>query len=99
VIIFEKGYDEALDYHVDWSAWLAGADPEADDTIATSTWTVDPGLTAGFDSYSQTTTFLWLSGGVAGSTYNVRNVVTTANGRTGERVFKVQAVLRKYTQP
>ena len=99
MVIFEKGYDENLPYFFDWSAWLAYADGSPSDTIATSTWTVDPGPSVGFDSFSQTTTFIWLSGGVFGSTYNVRNVITTTGGKTGERVFKLQVVQRKYTQP
>jgi len=90
VEIFEKGDSENLDYQIDWSAWLAT------DTLATSTWTVDAGLTVGFASRSQTTTTQWLSGGLAGTQYTVTNVVTTAAGRTAERSFLVLVVANRW---
>lgn len=88
--IFEKGDDEALDYQINWSTWLGT------DTLATSTWTVDAGLTAGFASRSQTTTTQWLSGGTVGRTYTLTNVVTTAAGRAAECSFRVLVVAQRF---
>jgi hypothetical protein len=74
-----------LDYSIDYTLWLAG------DTISSSAWTFDAGITGIPVSigspYAKATT--WLSGGTAGTTYNVTNTITTAAGRTEVVVFKV----------
>ena len=68
---------EVLDYQLDWSARLSG------DTITTSNWTVSPtGVTLADDTYTDTASTVWLSGGALGDSYKLRNVITTAAGRT-----------------
>lgn len=84
--LFQKDSSAVLDYGFDWSAWLGN------DTIDTSTWTVDTGIAVAADpapSHTNTTTTVWLSGGTAGQTYTVTNRVITAGGRTDERSFQV----------
>jgi hypothetical protein len=80
---FYKDPNANLDYQIDWSSWLGS------DTISSSAWTVQSGLTKGSDSKTDTTTTVWLSGGTAGQTYRVTNRVVTAGGRTDDRSFWV----------
>lgn len=82
---FTKDPDALLDYQVDWSAWLVDGD-----TIASSTWEVQSGLTLETDASSTTTATAWLSGGTAGATYRVTNRITTAAGLTDDRTLFIQ---------
>lgn len=82
---FTKDPNSVLDYQRDWSDWLA----TVDDTIATSTWIVPPGLTKGAESKTDTTATVWLSGGTVGTSYDVTNRITTAGGRTDDRTFRI----------
>lgn len=81
-----KDPDATLDYVIDWSAWLADSGL---DTITSSTWVVAAGLTQSSPSYTSTTAKVWLSGGVADTTYRVTNRILTAGGRTADRSFDV----------
>lgn len=75
-----KDPDAVLDYQIDWSAWLATGE-----TISSSDWVVQTGITENSASNTTTTATIWLSGGEAGVTYRVTNrIVTTAN-RTNDR--------------
>lgn len=76
-----KDPNAVLDYTLDWSDWLGT------DTIAASTWTVDAGLTKDSDSFTPTTTTVWLSGGTAGAVYEALNRIVTAGARTEDRVL------------
>lgn len=74
-------------FEVDWGTRIAG------DTISTSTWTVQTGLTKESSPPATNTTTVatvWLSGGTDGVHYTVTNRITTAAGRTLERSFVVQ---------
>lgn len=73
-----------LDYTFDWSDWLVGGD-----TISTSTWTAEDGITVDSNSKTSTTTTVWLSGGTAAESYRVVNHIVTAGGRTDERTLAV----------
>lgn len=84
---FEKDPAAVLDYSVDWSDWLNG------DTIQASEWTVPDGLTVeGVPGHTDTTTTIWLAGGVLGEMYTLINQITTSGGRTDERRVFVQMV-------
>jgi len=72
-----------LDYDLDWSAWLGT------DTISVSDWTVDSGLTSGAQSNTGAVATIWLQGGKAGETYNLKNTITTKGGRIQVRRFKI----------
>ena len=60
-------------YGFDWVSWMA-----AGDTIASSVWVVDSGLTNEADDNDTTQTSIKLSGGTDGTTYTVTNTITTA---------------------
>lgn len=78
---FTKDPDEVLDYVRDWTAILDG------DTIATSTWTPDTGITVASSSNTTTAATVWVSGGTLGQTYGIRNRITTAGGRTHDKTL------------
>lgn len=81
-----KDPNDVIDFQVTWATWLGT------DTIATSTWIVPTGITKDSDTNTTTTTTIWLSGGTAGTTYELVNRITTAAGRTRDFtcVIKVQ---------
>ena len=81
---FVKDPQDVLDYQIDWSDWLDT------DTISTSAWVVQTGLTKDSSSNTTTTATVWLSGGTNGNQYVLTNTITTANGRTVERSFIVK---------
>lgn len=83
-ISFKKDPGAVLDYVVDWSAWL----PDGD-TIDTSTFTVEDGITKASEAASDTTATVWLSGGEANQSYAVVNRITTLGGRTDERTITI----------
>ncbi len=72
-----------LDYGVDWSAWLGA------DTIESVAWSVPAGLTKTAESNTDTVAYVWLSGGTAGTTYQVVCRVTTTGGRTDDRTLEL----------
>jgi hypothetical protein len=84
VVSYKKDPDAVLDYLLDWSDWLVN------DTIATSTWSSDSGITVDSDSNTTTTTTVWLSGGTAGTDYIVTNHVVTAGAREDDRSIKIR---------
>lgn len=81
---FVKDPDAVLDYTGSWAAWLKG------DTILTSTWEVPTGITKDSDSHTSTETLIWLSGGTAGESYQLRNHITTAAGRADDRTITIK---------
>jgi hypothetical protein len=80
----DKDPDEVLDYSLNWSPRLDS------DTIATSTWVVPAGITKNSDTNTTTTTTIWLSSGVASTTYDILNRITTAGGRTMDQTVKLK---------
>ena len=77
-----------LDYTVDWTQWLGT------DTITSSAWAIDPGLTSSLPSNTTTQATIWLSGGTVGINYNVKNTITTAGGRTQAISFQLRVQKR-----
>lgn len=78
----KKDPSDALDYRRDWTAELDG------DPIASVTHSLSPDdndLTIDSESFTDTHTTVWLSGGVAGTTYTIGILVTTDGNRTYER--------------
>lgn len=76
--------DEKLDYHQDWSDWI-----EVGDELAISEWSILPnGLPVlsgeGLDVAAHLTTVM-VSGLTLGTSYQLRNTVTTVVGRIGQR--------------
>lgn len=73
----DKDPADVLDYQIDWSAALGA------DTIVASVWQA-PGYTINSNSFTGTTTTVWLAGGSPGAN-RITNRITTAGGRTIER--------------
>jgi hypothetical protein len=76
----QKAPGEIEDFTIDWSTRGLGSD-----TIDTSNWDVKPaGLSTISPSPSKTntTTTVWLSGGMSGVNYTITNTIVTAGGRT-----------------
>jgi hypothetical protein len=70
-----------LDYTIDWHEWLDT------DTIKSSTWEADAGITIDTTSGTTTTTTVWLSGGTAETKYEITNTITTTGNRTTRQSF------------
>ena len=82
---FVKDTESILDYGLDWGPWLNG------DTISTSQWFVDSGLSVvgGSETADDTKTSLFVSGGAVGEKYVLTNRITTVGQRTCERSFTI----------
>ena len=86
--IFIKDPDSTLDYKLNWRPWLRG------DTISTSEWEMvendnDLALTEVSETQDDTTATVFVSGGVAGETYEITNTIVTAGGRTEQRTLTI----------
>jgi len=82
--IFIKDPDAVLDYAFDWNTWLASGE-----TISSHVVTVPTGLTKDSDSESGGIVTVWLSGGTAGTSYNVACKIETSDSRTEERSITI----------
>lgn len=86
---FSKDPDEKKDYGFDWTAALNG------DTISASVWTIPAPLVKEStppESFNDTSTTVWISGGLAGENYRIENEVTTAAGRVLEESFTIRCL-------
>jgi hypothetical protein len=83
-LVERKDPADVLDYEWDWSDWL-----ETSETIVTATWTVPTGITQTDTDVGSTTATVWLSGGTAGTTYEVACKVLTSMDRTAERSCRI----------
>jgi hypothetical protein len=81
-----KDPDATLDYSVDWSEWLSG------DTIVSSEWFAEPGITIVRASNTTQIATVWLSNGSNRAFYIVTNRITTAAGRIDERSIKISVL-------
>lgn len=70
-----KSSAATLDYTQNWSNWLASGD-----TIATSSWSSETGITIDSHTNDTTTATVVVSGGTNGKTYKLTNTITTSNG-------------------
>ena len=77
-----------LPYGFDWSEWLGV------DTIATSNWSADTGITIDSDANTTTVTSVTLSGGSARHTYKIVNHIVTAAGLEDDRTITVDVKQR-----
>ena len=75
---------DVLDYKFDWTSELGN------DTISSSEWSVDAGMTIDSDTHNDSIATVWLSGGVSGSVYKAVNKITTANARTISRSLAIR---------
>ncbi len=81
-----KDPDDIADYQVDWSARL-----EVGETIETSTFAVVLGsVTIDSQDFSGALTTVWLSGGEAGESCQIRNRITTSGGRQWDATARLR---------
>ena len=86
IATFTKDPDATLDYQINWAAWLAD-----DDTISNSSFISNSDdITVESSSFTDTTSTVWLSGGQAGSSYEITNRITTTLGRIDDRTIKIK---------
>ncbi len=84
---YVKDPNEKLDYTIDYSEQLT---LDAD-TISSSAWTVESGVTVESNSTGAQSATLWLSGGVDGTSYTCTNRVTTINNPS--RIYEKKIVV------
>lgn len=85
---FYKSPTAVLDYGVDWDPWLSALT----DTIATSVFTADSGITIVSQSNTSTGGTVWLSGGTLSQSYTITHTISTVGGRTDLRTFIVTII-------
>jgi hypothetical protein len=81
-IRFTKDPDAVLPYTLDWSRWL-----EDDDTVSAATADEDTGIVVDSVDFTDTTTTVVMSGGTAGTSYDVVVHVTTSDGYEDDRTI------------
>ena len=86
----------SLTYSVDWSDWLPGSDTLSTSTFAQESIHTTANLTVGTAATVTGVTSSTISGGAEGQVYTVVNTVTTTNGLTDARRFKIR-VEKRYT--
>lgn len=86
---YEKRASEVKDYGFTWARHLLVAGEDVGDTISSSSWVVETGITRDSDSVSTPITTIWLSGGTEGAQYTVTNRVVTTQGRRFEQSFLI----------
>lgn len=87
--VWTKDPDDHADFTLTWETDLGV------DTIASSVWDdIDPGITTGIpaSSHTDTTTTIWIEGGVAGTVYNLHNTITTVGGRTFDQDVQLRVI-------
>jgi hypothetical protein len=77
-----KDPQEVLPFTLDWNRWLVSPD-----VISSHTVTVPAGITKDSSSDTDTTVTAVISGGTAGTSYDVTYHVTTSLGVQGERTL------------
>lgn len=80
-----KDPNAVLDYQISWASWLGTSE-----TISSSDWIVDSGITKDTASNTTTTATIWLSGGTDKIDYTVTNRITTNQGRTNDQSLLIQ---------
>lgn len=64
-----------IDYHIDWTSWLLDNGGGA---IVSSVWILPSGITKDAETFTNTKSTIWLSGGTAGNYYPLINRITTS---------------------
>ncbi len=73
--------EEKLDWHQDWTDWM-----EQGDSIMYSDWSISPeGPTISGEDIAGVLTTAFVDGLELGVSYELRNEITTTEGRTGAR--------------
>jgi hypothetical protein len=90
---FVKDPQEVLDYTIDWSQWLVSGDYITAVTATAPTGIVITSPSAASiigSGVNATATKVWVSGGTAGTSYDIALRVTTNGTRQGERSITIQ---------
>jgi hypothetical protein len=74
-----------LPVEIDWSAWLA----QEGTTLASSTWSADAGLTLDTPANDATSASVFVSSGLAGTSYVLRNTIAGTNGVIDSRSLRI----------
>jgi hypothetical protein len=76
-------------FGLDWTGrgLLAGTEE-----ITASSWSAPPDLTLGSPSFTAVQTRVLVGGGIAGSTYEISNTITTQSGQTMKTVLMLEIV-------
>lgn len=81
----DKDPDSTIDYGFDWTDKL-----DDGETVSTSTWILESGITGSSSNIFGNKTHLLLSGGSVGYTYIATNRINTSEGRTIDRSMKIR---------
>ena len=82
-----KDPDATMDYGFDWTSWL---DTDNAETISTSVWVLEAGLTNVSDTIVGNITSVTLSGGTVDFKYLVTNRITSSAGRIDDRSMYIK---------
>jgi len=82
-----KDPSDTTSYGFDYTTlgWLASGD-----TLDTSSWSSDAGITLVSDTFTDTQANVLISGGTSGVDYVVTNTITTDNGLTKQTSFTLR---------
>ena len=83
-----KDPQSVIDTGINWAPTMGESSPN--DTISTSEWAADNGLTVDSDTNTTTTTTVWVSAGTQGKYASLVNTITTSAGRTHDRTIVVK---------
>lgn len=80
-----KDPDDVKDWFWDWSDWLSSGD-----SIASKAVSADPGITVDSSEIQDDGVAVVLSGGTAGTTYDVSVKITTTNGFVDQKTVSFE---------
>lgn len=80
-----KDPDEVRQFTIGWTNDLVSGD-----TISSSSFAADSGITVDSETNTTLTASVTLSGGTAGEVYNIVNTVITAGGETLEKTIQIE---------
>jgi hypothetical protein len=86
----EKDPYAVLDYSLDWTNWMPSGD-----TITSISITADTGITIDSTTNTDYIATAYISGGTAGTIYNVEYKIVTTNGLQDSRNFRIKVVERQ----
>ena len=86
----EKDPYAVLDYSLDWTNWMPSGD-----TITSISVTADAGITIDSTTNTDFIATAYISGGTAGTIYNIEFKIVTANGLQDSRNFRIKVIERQ----
>jgi hypothetical protein len=89
-VYIEKDPYAVLDYTLDWTNWM----PDGD-TITSVAVTADSGITIDSTSNTDYIVTAYISGGTAGTIYNVEYKIDTTNGLKDSSNFRIKVLERQ----